>query len=76
VNFEKSVRLYRWAPRTEVAYLQSIIDSHEGIARVRTERHQDTESLLFFLTTESRKNELLRLLEYFKQSGIPIRDFE
>ena len=71
-------RIYAWVPRTEVVFLQAVIDAYEGLARVRTERHESSSqgkdpstvdkdkdrSLLLFLLQPSRKEEFLDLLHH------------
>lgn len=69
-----SLRIYYWVPKNEVAYIQSIIDSHEGICRVRTERQTETKTLLLFLTPEVRKNHLIELIEALRIEGILIEE--
>jgi len=72
----QSVRIYVWVPRSEVAFLQAIFDAHEGLGRIRTERHDDKgRSLLFIMTTESQKNsvnDFLRQIESEIQSETQI----
>ena len=34
-----NLRLYYWVPRSEVVYIQAVMDAYEGLARLRTERH-------------------------------------
>ncbi len=64
---EPSERVYVWAPRSEVVYLQAVIDAYEGLARVRTERHEGDRSLLLLLSPPSRKAELHDFLRHIKE---------
>ena len=51
------LRLYAWVPRSEVNYIQASLDGYDGLARLRTERHQNDRSLLLFMVPPSRKIE-------------------
>lgn len=55
-------RLYARAPRSEVNYIQAIVDAHEGLARIRTERQDGDSSLLLFMVEDTREPELRQLL--------------
>lgn len=57
---------YLWVPRSEVVYIQAIVDASEGLARVRTERHEGDRSLLMFMVQPSRYEELLGLLRHME----------
>jgi len=61
----ENLRIYAWVTRSEVAYLQAIIDAYEGIGRVRTEKHDlaTNRSLLLFLVPPSRRSEFENLLK-------------
>lgn len=58
---------YMWAPRSEVVFLQAILDAYEGLARVRTERHDNNRSLLMFMIPTSRLTEFDDFLRHFKE---------
>lgn len=60
-------RQYAWVPRSEVAWLQAIIDAQEGLARIRTEKHEDNRSLLVFLIPPSRLQEFDDLMHHLSQ---------
>ena len=52
------LRFYAWIPRQTAVLLQALIDAHEGVARIRTERHdRNNRSLLLFMVHRSRVKE-------------------
>ncbi|MDB5036858.1 MAG: hypothetical protein JWQ35_386 [Bacteriovoracaceae bacterium] len=53
----QNLRIYFWVPRSEVVFIQAVIDAYEGLARIRTERHQVDRSLIMCLVQESRVTE-------------------
>lgn len=61
-----NLRLYYWVPREEVAFIQSVIDAYEGLARLRTERHQGDRSLLMCLVQESRSQEFCDVMRHLQ----------
>ena len=60
----ESIRLYAWAPRSEVVYIQAVFDAQEGLGRIRTERHDGERSLLLFLCTPEQKEAVLSFLRH------------
>ena len=58
------LRIYAWAPRSEVVYIQAVIDAYEGLARVRTERHEGDKSLILFMSQESQREQLFDILQH------------
>lgn len=62
-----NLRLYYWVPREEVAFIQSIVDAYEGLARLRTERHEGERSLLMCLVQESRAQEFRDVMHYLQE---------
>lgn len=58
---------YAWVERSKVNEIQAITDAYEGLARIRTERHEDEKSLLMFLTNADQEAELLDLLRYLEK---------
>jgi len=67
VGDSESIRLYAWAPRSEVAFIQAIFDAHEGLGRIRTERHDGDKSLLLFLCTPTQKETVLSFLRHISE---------
>lgn len=63
---DTSHRIYAWAPRSEVVYLQAVFDAYEGVGRIRTERHDESRdrSLLLILCTPSNYSTALDLLRH------------
>lgn len=59
----QTLRLYYWVPRSEVVYLQAVLDAYEGLCRVRTERHENERSLIVCLTPSSRASELVEMMQ-------------
>lgn len=57
---------YAWVPRSEVVYIQAVTDAYEGLARIRTERHDGDRSLLMFMMSKSREEEFLDFLRHFQ----------
>jgi hypothetical protein len=66
----QNLRLYYWVPRTEVAFIQSVIDAYEGLARLRTERHEGERSLLMCLVQESREKEFRDVMRHLQNEII------
>jgi hypothetical protein len=63
----ESIRLYVWAPRSEVVFIQAVFDAHEGLGRIRTERHDNDRSLLLFLCTPDQKESVLSFLRHISE---------
>lgn len=64
-------RRYLWVPRSDIAFLQSNLEAEDGLARIRTERHDDQRSLILLMYSSSREAELFDYLRYLKEdSGI------
>jgi hypothetical protein len=57
---------YAWVTRADVVMIQAITDAYEGIARIRTERHDGDRSLLMFMTQPTQEEELLDLLRHLQ----------
>ncbi len=70
INAEKTVMKYYWVPRDEVVYLQAVIDAYEGLARIRTERHQDNRSLILCMVPEARQSELIDVMHHLSREVI------
>jgi len=59
-------KIYAWVPRSEVVYLQAIFDAHEGLGRIRTEKHADDRSMILVMTTpdqEAAARDFLRQIQ-------------
>ncbi|MBN8555546.1 MAG: DUF4911 domain-containing protein [Deltaproteobacteria bacterium] len=67
ISPEKTKLLYAWVDRSEVVYLQAILDAYDGLARIRTERHDKNRSLLMFMVSESRQEELHDFLRHIQK---------
>jgi hypothetical protein len=49
-------RHYIWAPRKELAFIQSLVDAYEGVTRIRTEKHDGDRSMLLFMVPPSQRS--------------------
>lgn len=66
-EIDQSVRIYFWMSRSEVVFLQAVLDAYEGLGRVRTERHDDKDrSLLLIITTISQESIVRDFLRHFE----------
>ncbi|TVQ80909.1 MAG: hypothetical protein EA369_01055 [Bradymonadales bacterium] len=61
-------RLYFWMPRNEVAFLQAIVDSHEHLARIRTERNESDRALIVLMYDASQQTEIHEMSQGFEAS--------
>jgi len=60
-------RLYFWVPRSEVVFIQAVTDAYEGLARIRTERHENERSLIMCLVQETRRAEFIDVLQHLEK---------
>ena len=60
-------RIYKWVPRKELAYLQSVIDAHEGLTRIRTEKHEGDRSLVLFMVSPSQEDKFNDFMRYIEK---------
>jgi hypothetical protein len=65
-NSARTILHYAWVPRSEVVYLQAVVDAYEGLTRIRTERHDKNRSLLMFMVPASRLPEFHDFLRHIK----------
>lgn len=64
-------RCYLWVPRSEIAFFQANLEAEDGLARIRTERHDKDRSLILIMYCSSRESEVFDYLRYLKtESGI------
>jgi len=62
-------RLYFWLPRSEIAFFQSIMDSFDNIARIRTERNLGERALVVLMYPEVLQQEIDDTLRYYTQES-------
>jgi len=62
-------RLYFWMPRHEVALLQSIVDSHDHLARIRTERNTEDRALIVLMYCAPQHPEIIEMIGGFENSA-------
>jgi|GEM_PF-5092719 len=60
-------RLYFWLPRSELAFFQSIVESADNLARIRTERNEGDKALVVLMFSASQRSEVDDLLRYYAQ---------
>ena len=67
-------RLYFWLPRSEVAFLQSLVESVDHLARIRTETSTETEAKVVLMYDRSQQDGVDDLLrQYAKESSHAIK---
>lgn len=66
-KLHKDCRLYLWLERKEVVFFQSIIEAYEGLARVRTERHLGSSSLIVVLYSSTREDEVYHAVRHLQE---------
>ena len=49
-----------------MVYIQAVIDAYDGLARLRTEKHDGNRSLVLVMTSESQKAQLLDALQHLR----------
>jgi len=62
-------RSYFWIPRSEVAFFQSLVDSTDNIARIRTEQNTETEAKIILIYDSSLEAEVRDLVRYYEQES-------
>ena len=67
ISPKKTILRYAWVGRSEVVYLQAVLDAYDGLARIRTERHDKNRSLLMFMVSESRQMEFDDFLRHIQK---------
>ncbi|MGA0162885.1 MAG: DUF4911 domain-containing protein [Bdellovibrionota bacterium] len=66
-------RLYLWIKHEDIVFFQSNLEAEDGLARIRTEKQTDSESLIVMLFMASREKEVLSVIEHLQEAGIEIR---
>ena len=66
-------RLYLWIKHEDIVFFQSNLEAEDGLARIRTEKQSDSESLIVMLFMASREKEVLSVIEHLQEAGIEIR---
>lgn len=66
-------RLYLWIKHKDIVFFQSNLEAEDGLARIRTEKQTDSESLIVMLFMASREKEVLSVIEHLQESGIEFR---
>lgn len=66
-------RLYLWIKHEDIVFFQSNLEAEDGLARIRTEKQTDSESLIVMLFMASREQEVLSVIEHLQEAGIEIR---
>ena len=61
VSTDRTLRKYYWVPRSDLAFLQAVLDGHEGLGRMRTEKHDGEKSLILVMVSEKQLPELERM---------------
>lgn len=56
-------------PRHEVALLQAIIDSHDHLGRIRTERNEGDRALIVIMYCAPQHSEILEMIQGFEETG-------
>jgi len=64
---DNSVRIYVKVPNSKIVFLQALIDSYEGLARVRTETRGLHSSLVLLMTMESQMKDVYGFLRHFEE---------
>lgn len=62
-------RLYFWLPRSEIAFLQSVVESTDNLARIRTERSTETKALVVLMFDRSQRAQVDDLLRYYEEES-------
>ena len=60
-------RHYVWAPRKELAFIQSLVDAYDGITRIRTEKNEGERSMLLFMVPPSQRSNFDDFLRQLKE---------
>jgi len=62
-------RFYFWIPRRELAFFQSIVESTDNLARIRTERNLPDKALIVLMYHSSFQPEIDGLLRHYTQES-------
>ncbi|PIR21767.1 MAG: hypothetical protein COV44_11450 [Deltaproteobacteria bacterium CG11_big_fil_rev_8_21_14_0_20_45_16] len=68
-------RLYFWLPRSEIAFFQSIVDSFDNMARIRTERNLGERALVVLMYPDVLQQEINDTMHYYAQESGNTPDF-
>lgn len=66
---DQDERLYFWLPRGELAFLQSIVESTDNLARIRTEQNTEDRAKVVLMFPASQKQDVLILLKNYEQES-------
>jgi len=69
MSAHRDERLYFWLPRGELAFLQSIVESTDNLARIRTEQNTDDRAKVVLMFPSSQKKDVLFLLKAYEQES-------
>lgn len=62
-------RFYFWVNRRDMAFIQSIVESTDNLARIRTEQNTDTKAKVVFMYDDSQQEQVDKLMHSLREQA-------